>query len=325
MSERKAINKYYPADYDPQEAEKAARKLAKQLKHKNNGSVTVRLMTPFSMRCSKCDEFIARSRKFNAKKEPLQERYLGSVRMFRFTLRCPRCSGAITFRTDPASADYVMEAGGVRNFERDKTGKPGNETETGKPTNETVDETLARLAREQEEEEAEKQKQQRTKDGRKGGDSLASGADKMEALEERLVKLQREQEAAAEIEALRQTNRARMGRANALHSGSGDREGPTADAEAAADTDAEAEAERLAERAFANSARAETTIPTAYQESTIPTIQQEGVVDNAARTVPSDAELQSVRQLVAQKPKIRLGKKGKGKGGNALGVVLKRK
>ena len=166
MSERKAINKYYPADYDPQEAEKAARKLAKQLKNKNNGSVTVRLMTPFSMRCSKCDEFIARSRKFNAKKEPLQERYLASVRMFRFTLRCPRCSGAITFRTDPASADYVMEAGGVRNFERDNTGKPSNETDkTGNRSNETIDETLARLAREQEEEEAEKQKQERAQPG----------------------------------------------------------------------------------------------------------------------------------------------------------------
>lgn len=288
MSERKALNKYYPADYDPQEAEKAARKLSKQLKGRSSNIVTVRLMTPFSMRCSKCDEFIARSRKFNAKKEPLAERYLGSVKMFRFTLRCPRCSGSISFRTDPASSDYVMEAGGVRNFEKKVEGGES------KPTNETVDETLARLAREQEEEEQEKEKE---KDKGKGKTALASGADKMEALEERLVKLQREQESAAEIEALRQASRSRMGKAQSILE---ERQMQEPAAEDVPDPTAEREVDRLADEAFAQVTG--------------------GQGGNAA--VVSDAELLSVRELV-KKPKIRLGKKGKSK--NPLGVVLKKR
>lgn len=78
---------------------------------------TVRLMAPFSMRCSHCSEFIYKGRKFNARKENVEERYLSSIRVFRFYIRCPRCSGEICYKTDPENADYVCEKGAVRNFE----------------------------------------------------------------------------------------------------------------------------------------------------------------------------------------------------------------
>lgn len=46
--------------------------MPKDLKH------TVRLMTPFSMRCDTCGEFIYKSKKFNARKETVEgEDYLG--------------------------------------------------------------------------------------------------------------------------------------------------------------------------------------------------------------------------------------------------------
>lgn len=78
---------------------------------------TVRLMAPFSMRCSHCSEFIYKGRKFNARKENVEERYLSSIRVYRFYIRCPRCSGEICYKTDPENADYVCEKGAVRNFE----------------------------------------------------------------------------------------------------------------------------------------------------------------------------------------------------------------
>lgn len=44
---------------------------------------------------------------FNARKEtPVDEKYLG-IQIFRFYIRCTRCSGQITFKTDPKNQDYV--------------------------------------------------------------------------------------------------------------------------------------------------------------------------------------------------------------------------
>ena len=194
MSERKAINKYYPPDYDPLEAERTARKLSKKLKNAGKNATTVRFMTPFSIRCLKCDEFIPRSRKFNGKKELLPDRYLNSIRIYRLTLRCPRCANSISFRTDPKSADYVMETGGVRNY----MGKAQDGTQNKAENEETIDETLERLAREQQAEQAEQAAKERgnSKDGR----------DRVQILEENLERLQKEQEDVEYLEKLREAN-----------------------------------------------------------------------------------------------------------------------
>ncbi|KAI0237004.1 Pre-mRNA-splicing factor cwf16 [Massospora cicadina] len=109
MSERKVLNKYFPPDFDP--ALIPRRKMPKDQQHK------VRLMTPFSMRCETCGEYIYKGKKFNARKETVAgETYL-SILIFRFYIRCPRCAAEITFKTDPKNADYVAEYGATRNFE----------------------------------------------------------------------------------------------------------------------------------------------------------------------------------------------------------------
>ncbi|KAJ1555824.1 hypothetical protein HK405_012348 [Cladochytrium tenue] len=109
MSERKVINKYFPPDFDP--AKIPRRRMPKDEQHK------VRLMTPFSMRCNTCGDYIYKGKKFNARKERVQgEAYLG-IQIFRFYIRCPRCSAEITFKTDPKSSDYVAEIGAQRNYE----------------------------------------------------------------------------------------------------------------------------------------------------------------------------------------------------------------
>jgi len=74
-------------------------------------------MLPMSVRCLTCGEYLYKGKKFNAKKETVEgEEYLG-VRIFRFYLKCTRCSGEFTIKTDPKNSDYACETGVSRNFE----------------------------------------------------------------------------------------------------------------------------------------------------------------------------------------------------------------
>jgi hypothetical protein len=68
------------------------------------------------MRCDTCGEYIYKGKKFNARKEDVEnETYLG-IRIYRFYIKCTRCLAEISFKTDPASTDYIIEAGASRNF-----------------------------------------------------------------------------------------------------------------------------------------------------------------------------------------------------------------
>lgn len=73
-------------------------------------------MAPFNMKCQTCGEYIYKGKKFNARKEDVEnETYLG-IRIYRFYIKCTRCLQEISFRTDPENADYEIEAGATRNF-----------------------------------------------------------------------------------------------------------------------------------------------------------------------------------------------------------------
>lgn len=109
MSERKVLNKYYPPDFDPSKIPR--------LRLPRDRQYTVRLMAPCNMRCKTCGEYIYKGKKFNARKETVQnEEYLG-IKIFRFYIKCPRCLAEITFKTDPENADYIVEHGASRNFQ----------------------------------------------------------------------------------------------------------------------------------------------------------------------------------------------------------------
>lgn len=138
MSERKVLAKYYPPDFDPSLVGRS--RGPKQVGPKVS---TVRLMSPFSMKCTTCGEFIYRGRKFNARKEiPPDEKYL-NIQIFRFYIRCTRCSGEIVFKTDPRNQDYTVEKGAKRNVDPWKRGLGGNGTE-----DETDEQRLDRIERE---------------------------------------------------------------------------------------------------------------------------------------------------------------------------------
>ncbi|KAF1969789.1 DUF572-domain-containing protein [Bimuria novae-zelandiae CBS 107.79] len=137
MSERKVLSKYYPPDFDPSKIGRTKRTGPKPLQ-------TVRLMAPFSMKCTSCGEFIYKGRKFNARKETTDEKYY-QIAIFRFYIRCTRCSSEITFKTDPKNMDYECERGAKRNFEPWREAKLNEETE---------EERLDRLEREEAERDA---------------------------------------------------------------------------------------------------------------------------------------------------------------------------
>lgn len=140
MSERKVLTKYYPPDFDPS----LITRTPKHLRASGSKLLTVRLMAPFSLKCTNCGEYIYKGRKFNARKETTDEKYL-NITIYRFYIRCTRCSSEITFKTDPKNMDYVCERGAKRNFEPWRQAK-------SEEVSETHDETLDRLEREENEE-----------------------------------------------------------------------------------------------------------------------------------------------------------------------------
>lgn len=127
MSERKVLQKYYPPDFDPS--------VVKRRKTGGGRQKTVRLMAPFSMRCNTCGEYIYRGKKFNARKETVNDDDYYGITIYRFYIKCSHCSSEITFKTDPRNADYAAEHGASRNFEpwrekeEDKEPEPDSDEE----------------------------------------------------------------------------------------------------------------------------------------------------------------------------------------------------
>ncbi|KAI8933446.1 hypothetical protein NX059_010060 [Plenodomus lindquistii] len=176
MSERKVLTKYYPPDFDPS-------KITRQRGPKNAGPklMTVRLMAPFSMKCTHCGEFIYKGRKFNARKETTDEKYY-AIAIFRFYIRCTRCSGEITFKTDPKNMDYECERGAKRNFEPWREAKLNEETE---------EERLDRIEREEAERDAMKELETKVLDA-KTEMAIADALDEIRSRNARVEKAERD-------------------------------------------------------------------------------------------------------------------------------------
>lgn len=176
MSERKVLTKYYPPDFDPS-------KITRQRAPKNAGPklMTVRLMAPYSMKCTHCGEFIYKGRKFNARKETTDQKYY-NIAIFRFYIRCTRCSGEITFKTDPKNMDYECERGAKRNFEPWREAKLNEESE---------EERLDRIEREEAERDAMKELETKVLDA-KTEMAIADALDEIRSKNARVERAERD-------------------------------------------------------------------------------------------------------------------------------------
>jgi hypothetical protein len=68
------------------------------------------------MKYTSCGEYIYKGRRFNARKEITDEKYL-SIQVFRFYIRSTNCSAEITFKTEAKNIGYACEKDAKRNFE----------------------------------------------------------------------------------------------------------------------------------------------------------------------------------------------------------------
>jgi len=133
------------------------------------------------MKCTHCGEFIYKGRKFNARKETTEEKYY-AIAIFRFYIRCTRCSGEITFKTDPKNMDYECERGAKRNFEPWREAKLAEETE---------EERLDRLEKEEAERDAMKELETKVIDA-KTEMAIADALDEIRSRNARIAKAEQD-------------------------------------------------------------------------------------------------------------------------------------
>lgn len=134
-------------------------------------------MAPFGMKCTTCGEYIYKGRKFNARKETTDEKYY-NIPVYRFYIRCTRCSAELTFKTDPKNMDYECEKGAKRNFEPWREAKLAEETE---------EERLDRMEREEAERDAMAELETKALDAR----TEMAIADSLDAIRTRNARLER--------------------------------------------------------------------------------------------------------------------------------------
>ena len=123
MAERKTIEKYYPADFDPA-------KLVRSKKYPTSTRTVVNFACPFrSMRCLSCGHYTTKGKVFrNSPKHISPETYLG-VKIVTLHCKCPGCAAQIIIETDPKNMDYRIVKGAVRGFEAWRDNERAKDTE----------------------------------------------------------------------------------------------------------------------------------------------------------------------------------------------------
>ncbi|KAI4700678.1 hypothetical protein J4E81_003640 [Alternaria sp. BMP 2799] len=123
MAERKTLQKYYPADFDPV-------KLVRSKKSSTPTRTVVNFACPFrSMRCLSCGHYTTKGKVFrNSPKHISLETYLG-VKIVTLHCKCPGCAAQIIIETDPKNMDYRIVSGAERGYEAWRDNARAKDTE----------------------------------------------------------------------------------------------------------------------------------------------------------------------------------------------------
>ncbi|KAI4921808.1 hypothetical protein J4E90_000235 [Alternaria incomplexa] len=123
MAERKTVQKYYPADFDPA-------KIVRSKKSSIPTRTVVNFACPFrSMRCLSCGHYTTKGKIFrNSPKHISPESYLG-VKIVTLHCKCPGCGAEIVIETDPKDMDYKIVSGAKRQYEAWRDDERAGDTE----------------------------------------------------------------------------------------------------------------------------------------------------------------------------------------------------
>jgi hypothetical protein len=116
MTDKKVLNYHIPADFNPDRLLPTS-----ALRNRNIAGpkmMNLRMMLPFTMKCDICSQYIATGSKFTAKSLKLGEEF--GIDVYRFHAKCRWCGAEFIFRSEPRISDYVLESGGVRQYEHQK-------------------------------------------------------------------------------------------------------------------------------------------------------------------------------------------------------------
>jgi len=119
MAERRAQNKWFPADWDPKygmaNKYQGSHPLRERARKLSQGIMIIRFEMPYNVVCLKCNDFIARGVRFNAEKKCIGKYF--STKIWSFRMKCARCSHWFEVQTDPQARDYKMVDGCRRNLQ----------------------------------------------------------------------------------------------------------------------------------------------------------------------------------------------------------------
>eukprot|EP00771_Trimastix_marina_P003127 gnl/Trimastix_PCT/4330.p1 GENE.gnl/Trimastix_PCT/4330~~gnl/Trimastix_PCT/4330.p1 ORF type:complete len:320 (+),score=53.15 gnl/Trimastix_PCT/4330:40-999(+) len=120
MAERKAVNKYYPPNWDPSKGSLNKFRHSHPLRHrarklKTEGILIIRFEMPWNMYCAGCGRHIAQGVRYNAQKKVVGNYFSTKILNFRF--RCHLCENWIEIQTDPKNGKYDLIKGGRRKIE----------------------------------------------------------------------------------------------------------------------------------------------------------------------------------------------------------------
>merc|ERR1712232_789693 len=113
MSDRKAVNKYYPPDWDPKHGSinkyRGQHPLRDRARKLSQGILIVRYEMPFNVWCTNCNAHIGKGVRYNAEKKHVGNYF--STKIWSFRMKCHLCSSWMEVQTDPENCDYKMVSG----------------------------------------------------------------------------------------------------------------------------------------------------------------------------------------------------------------------
>ncbi|KAL5016233.1 hypothetical protein ScPMuIL_005822 [Solemya velum] len=120
MAERKAVNKYYPPDWDPRKGsvnkhvgQHPLRDRARKL---SQGILIIRFEMPYNIWCGGCNSHIGMGVRYNAEKKKVGNYYTTPI--YKFRMKCHLCPNHFEIQTDPKNHDYVIVCGAQRKEQR---------------------------------------------------------------------------------------------------------------------------------------------------------------------------------------------------------------